>query len=209
MRATLWIPASLICLALAGGACGGDEGEGPGAAYTQRDRPEQSTSEGPSRSRQDEPGAPADGRDQSADPGQAERDRGEAAHAKPREKNKDGGQARQVRATLGTFLDAMGDEDARRACWTYTRDVRRLVGGTLGGDCARGMEFAFLVIGANDGLFRDVRVKSVDLNRARASVRLDLPRRLRALPMLQLIAPGQRLALERESGRWRLGLPRA
>ena len=114
-----------------------------------------------------------------------------------------------MRATLGTFLHAMADEDARRACSTYTRDVRRLVAGTLGGDCARGMEFAFLVIGSNDGLFRDVRVKSVDLNGDRASLRLDLPRGLRTLPMLQLIAPGQRLALERESGRWRLGLPRA
>ncbi len=102
----------------------------------------------------------------------------------------------------------MADKDAGRACSKLSRDVRRLVGGTLGGNCARGMEFAFLVIAGNGGAFRKVRVTSVDVNGNRASARLRLPRELRTLPLLGLLAPGNRVALEREAGRWRLALAR-
>ena len=82
------------------------------------------------------------------------------------------------------------------------------MGGTLGVDCANGMEFVFLVIGPNKPALRRVAVTGVELSGDRASAGLRVPRSLRTLPMLQLIAPDDRLSLEREGGRWRLGLAR-
>jgi hypothetical protein len=211
VRTALWIAAGLICLALVGGACGGDdeEEEPRGSAYTQPQPPPTTT--------QDDPDPPSDGAGGGAAPGEAEGElepesepesepRQEAEAAAPPERDGDAGEG--ARAAVRTFLDAMADEDARRACSKLTREVRTLVGGTLGGSCARGMEFAFLVIGGNDGAFRRVRVRDVEVDGDRALARLLLPRELRTLPLLGLLAPGNRVALERDGGGWRLALAR-
>ncbi len=215
MKPAAWLAAGLTCLAMSLAACGGDDDEGPGSAYTQRDESAPSQSERDSAPAQDDRGGggSAGGRDEDPDRDPAPQDDAQQA---PSTGGRGGnpGQAprprasRSVRTTVAGFLAAMRGEEARNACSFYTREVRQLVGGSLGVDCANGMKFVFLVIGPNKHALRRVAVTGVELSGDRASAGLRLPRSLRTLPMLQLIAPDDRLSLEREGGRWRLGLAR-
>jgi hypothetical protein len=207
------IALGLTCLALAGGACAGDD-EDSSASSTAGEQTESPSADRPTATAPDNNrtpgdeggGSPADEQDESADPVQPSESKPQTERP-PRTKRRAERDRRRVRATLAAFLNAMGDRDARRACARYTREVRMLVGGTLGGSCASGMEFAFLVIGRDRRSFRRVRVREVDVSGGRASIRLRLPPALRNQPMLDLLAPGARVALERQAGRWQLGLP--
>jgi hypothetical protein len=216
MKLGAWLAAGLTCLALSLGACGGDDDERPNSAYTQRNETTPSQSERDSAPAEDDSGGEAAARSDGSRKEDPDRDRPprDAAQRAPSGGGRGGnpGQAprprasRSVRITVAGFLAAMRAEKARRACAYYTREVRTLVGGTLGVNCAKGMEFVFLVIGPNRPALRRVAITGVELSGDRASADLRLPRSLRTLPMLQLIAPDDRLSLERESGRWRLGL---
>jgi hypothetical protein len=218
MKPAAWLAAGLTCLAISVAACGGDDDERPGSAYTHRDESTPSQPERDSAPAEDDSGgggaAPSNGgREEDPDRDPAPQDDAQPA---PSTGGRGGnpGQAprprasRSVRTTVAGFLAAMRGEEARRTCSYYTREVRQLVGGSLGVDCANGMKFVFLVIGPNKPALRRVAVTGVELSGHRASAGLRLPRSLRTLPMLQLIAPDDRLSLEREAGRWRLGLAR-
>jgi hypothetical protein len=221
MKPAAWLAAGLTCLAMSVAACGGDDDERRGSASAQRDataesQPQRGSVKGSGEASgaggaDGAPGgeastAPGDGGEggvaQSGDEG------GETSAGDRAGGGSSTGKARRVRATVAGFLAAMRAKNAPRACSFYTREVRQLVGGTLGVDCANGMEFVFLVIGPNRPALRKVGVTEVEVTGDRASAGLRLPRPLRTLPMLQLIAPDDRLSLEREGGRWRLGLAR-
>ena len=111
-----------------------------------------------------------------------------------------------MRSTLSTFLKGMRRADPGAVCSTYTREVRALVGRTLDSDCATGMDFAFGALGVSPRAFRTVSVGRLEITGDRAVAELVLPPRLRSLPLVQIIAPRQELTLQREAGRWRLGL---
>ncbi len=209
------ILAGLLCLALLAGGCGGDD-ESPESAAG-GDAAERSRGETPDPGSTPQPDpAPGesgpDGGDQKpleddppASPGDDPPDASEAA---PRDRDsRAGGDARRVRATISRFLAALRAKDAAASCAAFTREVRNLAGSTLGGDCPRGMQFILQVVAPDARAFERVRVRSVRVDGDRALARLRLPQELRTLPLLALIAPQQRLTLERERGSWRLGLP--
>jgi hypothetical protein len=219
MRLAAWLAAGLTCLALSLGACGGDDDERPSSAYTQRDETAPSQSERDSAPAENDSGGEGAARSDGGreeDPGRPPQDEDDAQQApfaggrggNPGQPPRRPRASRDVRITVAGFLAAMRAGDPRRACAFYTREVRALVGATLGGTCANGMEFVFLVIGPNRPALRRVAITGVELSGDRASAELRLPHALRTLPMLQLIAPDARLSLEREAGRWRLGLAR-
>ncbi len=209
------ILAALLCLALLAGGCGGDDEPPSSAASGGDSTAERSPGEAPAPDPAPDPapseGGP-DGGDQAAPeddpPASPEDDPPDASEAVPRDPSpRAGSDARRVRATITRFLAALRAKDAAASCSAYTRELRNLVGGTLGAGCPRGMEFIFQVIVPDARAFERVRVRSVRVQGNRAVARLLLPRELRTLPILALIAPGQRLTLEREGARWRLGLP--
>ena len=210
---------ALLCLALLAGGCGGDDDESPGSAASEDAAGERSPGETPAPGSTPDPDpAPApgesepDGGDQAPPqddpPASPDEDPPDASEPAPRNPgSRAGGDARRVRATITRFLAALRAKDAAASCAAFTREVRNLAGSTLGGDCPRGMEFILQLIAPDARAFERVRIRSVRVDGDRALARLRLPQELRTLPLLALIAPRQRLTLERERGSWRLGLP--
>ncbi len=209
------ILAGLLCLALLAGGCGGDD-ESP-ESVAGGDAAERSPGETPDPGSTPQPDpAPGesgpDGGDQEPPqdnpPDSPDADPPDASEAAPRDRGfRAGGDARRVRATISRFLAALRAKDAAASCAAFTREVRNLAGSTLGGDCPRGMQFILQVVAPDARAFERVRVRSVRVDGDRALARVRLPQELRTLPLLALIAPRQRLTLERERGSWRLGLP--
>jgi ketosteroid isomerase-like protein len=221
----LGISAGLVCLALTVAACGGDQEEASGTATAGEKGVERSESER-SPARQVETGrAPRDSTEERAArtdevrAGDETQERhGRTAREEADRTAADGEQTdppvrdvdpeRRARATVLTFLRAVRHRDARRACSTYAREVRSLVARTLGTDCATGMRFAFAVLAFGNRGLRGFRLKDVAVTGDRGVARLALTPKVRTIPMLQLIAPRQRLPLRRTGGRWRLVLER-
>jgi hypothetical protein len=221
----LAISASLVCLALPVAACGGDEEAASGtttARETQVERSESERSptrhaeagrapEGPAQERAPRTGDVRAGDEAGERHGRTAREDADRPAAEPEQTgspSRDADRERRARATVLTFLRALRHRDARRACSTYAREVRMLVARTLGTSCANGMRFAFAVLDFGDRGLGGIRVRDVEVTGDQGVARLALTPKARAIPMLQLIAPRQRLLLERVGGRWRLVLDR-
>jgi len=220
----LGISAGLVCLALTVAACGGDEeasgtaaaGE-KGVEWTEGERsptrqvesgraPRGSAEERATRT--DEVRAADEAGQRQGRTAREEADRRAADGEQTGSPVRDVDPERRARATVLTFLRAVRHRDARRACSTYGREVRSLVARTLGTNCANGMRFALAVLAVGNRGLRGVRLEDVTVTGDRGVARLALTPKVRTIPMLQLIAPRQRLLLRRGGGRWRLVLER-